>query len=100
MFHGGAWIEVPGGQINLVSVRSPGEAVINQTGEAPSVDVSSFTNLGSIKLQRLTDMGYVNIMVDGYMDGSNGAGTIVVRGGQLPDDNRFPLHPDLRGCIP
>ena len=68
----------PGGQVNLVAVASPGEVVVNQAGETPSVDVSSIREFGDISL---SDFSIVD--VSGFETGEVGAGTIIIRGGNL-----------------
>jgi filamentous hemagglutinin family protein len=76
---GGAYIASAGGQINLISVASPGEVIVNQPGESPSVDVSSFSKLGNISIS-----GFSAADVSGIdADGEAGSGTIIVRAGKL-----------------
>jgi filamentous hemagglutinin family protein len=76
--YGGSSIVLPGGQVNLVAVASPGEVVVNQPGQTPSVDVGSFTAFGPITLS-----GNSIVDVSGPDTGELGAGTIIVRGGKL-----------------
>ena len=76
---GGA-LSAPSGQINLASVASPGEVVINAPGETPSLNVNSFARLGDIKVQQAA-----NIDVSGGVGGVAG-GTVLIRGGQLTLD--------------
>jgi filamentous hemagglutinin family protein len=75
---GGSWIYSQGGQINLAAVASSGEVVVNQPGERPSMDVSSFSAFGPITLT-----GYSVVDVSGPDTGEVGAGTIIVRGGSF-----------------
>jgi filamentous hemagglutinin family protein len=75
---GGAWIVSQGGQVNLVAVASSGEVVVNQPGEPPSVNVSSIREFGNISI---SDFSFVD--VSGFDTGEIGAGTIIVRGGNL-----------------
>jgi large exoprotein involved in heme utilization and adhesion len=44
------FLSAPDGRINIVSVASPGEAVINAQGTPPAFNVSSFGKLGKIEL--------------------------------------------------
>jgi filamentous hemagglutinin family protein len=72
-----AKLSAPGGQINLASVASPGEVVAETLNYAPNVNGQSFGALGSI-----------NISQKSVIDVSgNGAGTVLIRGGQFLLDN-------------
>ena len=62
----------PGGRINLASVLSPGEVVVNSAGTTPDLNVDSFSELGGI-----------NIYEAGVDAGGDGGGTVVIRGGRL-----------------
>ena len=59
-------------------MASPGEVVVNQAGETPSVDVSSIRKFGDITLS-----GFSIVDVSGFDTGEIGAGTIIIRGGNL-----------------
>jgi filamentous hemagglutinin family protein len=69
----GGKLSAPGGQINVVSVASPGEVVAGTLAYAPNVNGQSFGGLGSI-----------NISQQSFIDASgNNGGTVSIRGGQL-----------------
>jgi filamentous hemagglutinin family protein len=76
----GALLKAAHGQINIASVASPGEVIPNLPAQLPALDVSSFTNLGKI-----TESGSSNVTVSS----SAGAGTVLIRGGQLVMDNAY-----------
>jgi len=71
------YILAPGGQINLVSVASPGEATIDT-----SIEVDSFSQLGEININGGDIFGGA-LMFPTYIDSKN----ISIRGGQLVIDN-------------
>ena len=73
--YGGALIFAQGGQVNLVAVAAPGEVVMNQAGEKPSIDVRNIREFGNISI---SDFSFVD--VSGWEVGS---GTIIIRGGNL-----------------
>jgi filamentous hemagglutinin family protein len=70
-------LSVPGGQINLASVASPGEIVTGTLDQAPNINGQSFGNLGAIQIaeQSMIDVS------------GNGGGTILIRGGSFILDN-------------
>ncbi|MBI5315399.1 MAG: filamentous hemagglutinin N-terminal domain-containing protein [Nitrospirae bacterium] len=76
-----ASLRAPGGQINLLSVASPGEVLV------PTFQTDSFTSMGAVTIQEgaLLDVG-------GQFDdfgnpaGNGNSGTVFVRGGQLVMD--------------
>ena len=67
------YLYAPGGQINLVSVASPGEVNLSD------FSTNSFSTLGNITAVQPKG----GIYVDGYNYNLNPAGTIIIRGGQL-----------------
>ena len=69
-----ARISAPGGQINLISVTSPGEVQANSAA-APTTDptLNGFTSLGNISLSQGTSID----------TNADSAGRIVIRGGQF-----------------
>ena len=74
------------GQINLASVASTGEVIPNQPGQTPSLDVSSFTNLGQITESSVPGPGFFSNLT---VSSSLGAGTIVIRAGGMILNNSF-----------
>ena len=76
-----ASLRAPGGQINLVSVASPGEVLV------PSFQTDSFTAMGTVTIK---EGALLN--VSGQLDefgtpiGNGNSGTVLVRGGQLVVD--------------
>lgn len=72
------WLMAEAGQVNIISAASPGEVVVNQPGQVPSVDASSLGSLGSITVSNFSMLD-----VSGAADGTTGPGTIIVRGGRL-----------------
>ncbi len=78
-----AEISAPGGQINLASVASPGEAIITESGP----DISSFGKLGDIML---SDRAVVKTS-------GNGSGNIFIRSGQFLADKEAVVKADTLG---
>jgi filamentous hemagglutinin family protein len=72
-----ARIAASGGQINIASVASPGEALLSNLQSAPSVNGQSFTLMGNISL---SEGALLDVSADA-------AGTVRIRGGQLAMDN-------------
>ncbi|MCW5797878.1 MAG: filamentous hemagglutinin N-terminal domain-containing protein [Nitrospira sp.] len=72
-----ARIVSPDGQINLVSVASPGEILASSLQSGPNINGSSHTNMGTISLS-----GGSTVDVSG-----DAAGTVKIRGGRLVMDN-------------
>jgi filamentous hemagglutinin family protein len=76
-----ASLRAPGGQINLVSVASPGEVTV------PSFQTNSFTSMGTVTIKEgsLLDVGG-QFDEFGSLIGNGNSGTVLVRGGQLVMD--------------
>ena len=74
-----AKLSAPSGQINLASVRSPGEIAVETLTTGPNVDGVSPSSFGNISLSQNTQLNTT---------GSSG-GTIRIRGGQLTMDSAF-----------
>jgi hypothetical protein len=74
-----ASLRAPGGQLNLVSVASPGEVLV------PGFQTGSFTTMGTVMLKAgatLDVSGQLEVDAQGNpIDGNSG--TVFVRGGQL-----------------
>jgi len=68
-----AKLSAPGGQINLVSVASPGEVLYPSLTYSPNINGQSFTTMGNISLSQGATLDV----------SSDAAGTIKIRGGQL-----------------
>lgn len=66
-----------GGQINLVSVASPGEVLYPSLSYGPNINGAQFTNLGNVSL---TEGALVDVS-------ANSAGTVKIRGGELVIEN-------------
>ena len=73
-----------GGQLNLVSVASPGEVLVPSFQTGPNIDGASFTTMGTVMLKEGATLD-----VSGQLDefgtpiGNGNSGTVFVRGGQL-----------------
>ena len=67
----GGTLSAPGGQINLVSVASPGEVLVPSIQTGPNIDGASFTSFGSVSLAQGST---INV---------SGASTVSIRGGQI-----------------
>lgn len=65
-------IQVPEGQINLISVASAGEAIFDLSGGNSDLNTSTFEQLGAVNITRS------GLNVDG-----EGGGRVVIRGGQM-----------------
>ena len=76
-----ASLRAPGGQLNLVSVASPGEVHV------PGFQTDSFTSMGVVTIQEgaLLDVG-AQFDEFGTPIGNGNSGTVFVRGGQLVMD--------------
>ena len=76
-------LQAPGGQINLVSVASPGE-VLSNFQPAPNINGASFTTMGTVTLKEGAMLD-----VSGQLDefgtpiGNGNSGTVLIRAGQL-----------------
>jgi filamentous hemagglutinin family protein len=83
-------LRAPSGQLNLVSVASPGEVLMPSFQTGPNINGASFTEMGTVMLKEgaLLD-------VSGQLDefgtpiGNGNSGTVLVRGGQLVIDASF-----------
>ena len=67
----GGTLSAPGGQINLVSVASPGEVLVPSFRTGPNIDGASFTSFGSVFLARGSN---INV---------SGTSTVAIKGGQI-----------------
>ena len=67
----GGSLSAPGGQINLVSVASPGEVLVPSIQTGPNIDGASFTSFGSVSLAQSST---INV---------SGASTVSISGGQI-----------------
>lgn len=80
-------LQAPGGQINLVSVASPGEVLLSNFQPAPNINGASFTTMGTVTLKEGATLN-----VSGQLDefgapiGKGNSGTVLIRGGQLVMD--------------
>jgi filamentous hemagglutinin family protein len=74
-------LQASGGRILIASVASSGEVMPSQLSQPPSLDVSSFAQLGSV-----TESGGSNLSVSSVTNPAVGAGTILVRADQLTVD--------------
>ena len=84
-------LRAPGGQINLVSVASPGEVLVPSFQTGPNINGTSFTTMGTVMLKEgatLDVSGQLGADADGNPIGGN-SGTVLVRGGQLVIDASF-----------
>ncbi len=79
----------PGGQINLVSIGSTGEVIINESG----VNTASFSQMGNIHISHNPNLPRIKVEPGGTkfdVDVSaDAAGKIFIRGGQLVMDNSY-----------
>ena len=73
----GATIQAPGGRINLISINSAGELVLDVTDLTALPNTTAFSSLGQITIQ---DADSVQSTVDAS---GSGGGQVVVRGGTL-----------------
>ena len=77
-------LRAPGGQINLVSVASPGEVLVPSFQTGPNINGTSVTTMGTVMLK-----DGATLDVSGQLDefgtpiGNGNSGTVFVRGGQL-----------------
>jgi filamentous hemagglutinin family protein len=82
-----ASLRAPGGQLNLVSVASPGEVLVPSFQTGPNINGVSFTGLGTVTIKEGATLD-----VSGQLDefgtpiGNGNSGTVFVRGGQLVMD--------------
>jgi filamentous hemagglutinin family protein len=83
----GGMLSAPGGQINLVSVASPGEVLVPSFQTVPNIHGASFTTMGTVMLKAGATLGVSGQLdVDGNPIGNGNSGTVFVRGGQLVMD--------------
>jgi filamentous hemagglutinin family protein len=75
-----ASLRAPGGQINLVSVASPGEVLV------PSFQTDSFTAMGTVTIKEAALLDVSGFDEFGTPIGNGNSGTVFVRGGQLVMD--------------
>ena len=89
----------PGGQINLVSVASPGEVLVPSFQTGPNINGASFTTMGTVTLKEGATLD-----VSGQLDefgspiGDGNSGTVLVRGGQLVM-NASTIQAFTRGAV-
>jgi len=83
-------LDAPGGRINVASVASPGEVVVNQPGDPPKLDVDTFQELGTI-----------NLIEDARIETSSdqGSGTVMIRGGNLLVAKKSFIFSDVDGDV-
>jgi len=85
-----ASLRAPGGQLNLVSVASPGEVLAPSFQTGPNIDGASFNMMGTVSITEGATLD-----VSGQLDefgtpiGNGNSGTVFVRGGQLVMDASF-----------
>ena len=83
-----ASLRAPSGQINLVSVASPGEVLVPGLQTGPNIEGASFNAMGTVRLKQgatLDVSGQSEVDAAGNPIGGN-SGTVFVRGGQLVMD--------------
>jgi filamentous hemagglutinin family protein len=74
-----SFLTAPSGRVQLASVAGAGEAALSVTGAGPGLDVSAFAKLGRVDISGSTlDVSDVSLI---------GAGTVLIRGGQLVLDS-------------
>ena len=89
----------PGGQLNLVSVASPGEVLVPSFQTGPNINGESFTEMGTVTLKEGAMLD-----VSGQLDefglpiGNGNSGTVFVRGGQLVMDDST-IQAITRGAV-
>ena len=91
----------PGGQINLVSVASPGEVLVPSFQTGPNIAGASFTTMGKVTLKEgatLDVSGQLGADADGNPIGGN-SGTVLVRGGQLVMDEASTILATTVGAV-
>ena len=82
-----ASLRAPGGQLNLVSVASPGEVLVPGFHTGPNINGASFTEMGTVTLKEGATLDVaVSLTIWGTLLGSGNDGTVFVRGGQLVMD--------------
>jgi filamentous hemagglutinin family protein len=91
----------PGGQINLVSVASPGEVLVTSFQTGPNINGASFTTMGTVTLKdgaMLDVSGQLGADADGNPIGGK-SGTVLVRGGQLVMDEASTILATTVGAV-
>ncbi len=101
----GAVILAPGGRMNLISIKSPGELALDVTDPSATVDTSGFATLGAVTFVNAAD-------VEVSSDGIVGPGKLVVNADSLSMDpgsvlgadnlsaqNGVGIEVDVRGVI-
>lgn len=83
-------IQAPNGQINLVSVGSPGEVTLNNPGVNHGIALEGFTRRGNITLNK-------DVLIQ--TSGTQGNGTIVIRGNNLVMANNSFIFSDTDGSV-
>jgi filamentous hemagglutinin family protein len=78
----------PSGRIQLASVASPGDVIFSPLELAPDLRVDGFARLGQIALSQGAIVT-VSSPAQVPMSSRPGAGTVLIRGGQLMIDNAF-----------
>jgi len=82
-----ASLRAPSGQVNLVSIASPGEVLVPGFQTGPNINGASVTEMGTVTLKEGATLD-----VSGQLDefgspiGNGNSGTVFVRGGQLVMD--------------
>ena len=76
-------ITAPSGQINIASVASEGEVILDHSGPTTHFNVDGFAHLGEVELT-----GGAFVDVSDFVSG-DGGGTVIIRGGQLTIDSSF-----------
>ena len=81
-------LRAPGGQLNLVSVASPGEVLVPSFQTGPNINGASFTTMGTVTIKEgaTLDVSGQLERVMGTPIGNGNSGTVFVRGGQLVMD--------------
>jgi filamentous hemagglutinin family protein len=79
-----AILRAPGGQLNLVSLASPGEVLVPSFQTGPNINGASFTTMGTVMLKDGATLDVSGQFDEfGTLIGNGNSGTVLVRGGQL-----------------
>ncbi|HSL04500.1 MAG TPA: filamentous hemagglutinin N-terminal domain-containing protein, partial [Nitrospiraceae bacterium] len=95
-----ASLHAPGGQINLVSVASPGEVLVPSFQTGPNINGASFTTMGTVTLKEGATLD-----VSGQLDesgapiGNGNSGTVFVRGGQFVMEDAATILANTVGAV-
>jgi filamentous hemagglutinin family protein len=84
----GKELSAPSGKINLASIASSGEVILNTPGESASLNVDSFPQLGRIDI---TQKAFI-------ASSGQAGGSVVIRGGQLLVDHS-DIGADTKGNV-